>query len=599
VVPANYNLPSNVAHTILSDLHLPEGAAALLIEELAESMALGANYSSTNFFEGGSNITTITREDVIDSNGVHPTYSHSFSDCISPDFQSLCPGEDNPTPPPPPPVLVCGLTALTATNPGHPGGRIRVLDTQLGICEPVSDVKIRTKNWFKIRNTRTHTDGTFLVGTQYKNRVKINVIFRNDEVSVRPLRNKVGIRLSLFPITYTVGVYTSWHTMNTVDKVFERPNNRLSKGFEAWLACNAINSRKEQIAFAESPAEGLKAMKDFRLNVYLSKHGVELYKGPDAELILANYLIRTRGPVDWIIEAAKLVKYIAKQNWVQAGFQIVTNVLQTQRPDVIYNYNTVINTENGYNNLSSNNVNQAFYAVYTKAGMLKATNNSMESRWKAYFKRKAKIFDIFSGALGVGLDAELIKILKDKPTIWGIDNFATSVATIIQATQLQIAAIDQDFIDIVEGFGEYYGHIMCDAYKQYGTLSSPVFNNKFELISPSSISSHARVLEDWQPNVGVDLQRQERFGLFNDLHDNNSNPVEIIRPFNQPLFDRQDLVNGVTRSAMFNAITGQAVAGSLVWSAPQTWLQYRDNINSLYSGQLPQLSNLYTAYLFP
>jgi hypothetical protein len=487
------------------------------------------------------------------------------------------------------------LPGLSCIQSGYPRGRIRVWDTQLGICEPVADVKIRSKNWFKIRNTRTDAQGMFLINTQYANRVKINVIFRNDEVSVRPLRNKLGLNLSLFPINFTIGVYTNMCDANKVDKVFDRGSNRESKNFEAWLACNAVNSRHAQIIFAQQ--DGILPLKDFRLNVYLSKHGVELFKGPKAELVMANYLFRNRGEVDWIIESAKLVKYVAKQNYVQAGILIITNVLQTQRADIIYNYNAISTTNNGFNSFSSNNVNQQFYAVYTKAGMLKATTNDQDNRWKAYFKRKAKMFDIFSGVGGVGLEMSLNQLLGEAPTPPTLVDFATSIVSVLQFIQLNIAAIERDYIDIVDGFGEYYGHLMCDLYKQYGALSSPIFNNKYELITSTTISSHARVLEDWQPNVDVDLQRQERFGLFMDLHDNT--PLENVIPFGFPSLERDDLINNVSRPVMFRAITGWGTSGSVTWTSPQTWAHFNDNVKASYPAQLANLTDLNTAYLLP
>lgn len=598
VVSANYNLPTNVAHTILSDLHLPEGEAALYIEELAESMALGANYSSNSFFQDGSNITTILREDITLEGGEHPSWSHNFADCLSPDYQTLCPGEDNPTPPPPPPVLVCGLPALSCIQAGYPRGRIRVLDTQLGICEPVADVKIRTKNWFKIRNTRTDVTGNFTINKRYANRVKINVIFRNDEVSVRPLRNKVGIRLSLFPITYTLGVFTTGCSMNTVDKVFERTNDRLNKGFEAWLACNAINSRKEQIAFAENPAEDIKAFKGYRLNLYLQKYGAEYSEGPTADALLQNYLFRTRGVGDWIIEVAKLALYYFSKDIVGVVVTLLNNVLGSQKPDIIYSYNThPDDPSRALENLSSNEVKQEFYEVYTKVGLLKATTNDV--KWKNYYKIENKIVDIEIGAVGLSFK-QLAKALKIKlpsiqiPSGTAIDPWGSFASAMISYTQLAYYAIgapNPEYYQMVKGFSTFYGHRMCDI--RYGILADPIYDQKRLLVQSSGgISSHQRLLENWRPNVEVDFEKNNRPGIFHDLIDTNQ---DVIQPENLFNLNRTDLVSGHSIKSMFNSIIGQG--GALTWNSPERWAHFADNTKSQYPGQILQLNNIFIAYL--
>ena len=600
VVPSNYNLPGNITHTVLADLHLPEGEAALYIEELAESMALGANYSSTSFFQNGSNITTIIREDVTSINGENPTYSHNFSNCLSPDYQSLCPGEDNPTPPPPPPVLVCGLPALGCIQSGYPRGRIRVLDTQLGICEPVADVKIRTKNWFKIRNTRTDVAGNFYINKRYANRVKINVIFRNDEVSVRPMRNKLGIRLSLFPITYTLGVFTTACSMNTVDKVFERTNDKLSKGFEAWLACNAINSRKEQIAFAENPAEGLKALKDFRLNIYLQKYGAEYFSGPQAELLMQNYLWRNREPIDWIIETGKLALYYFSNDAVGLIVTLLNNVLGTQKPDIVYSYNThPDNPSLSLQNLSSNEVKQKFYDVYTQAGILKATDNNV--KWKNYFKLRTKMIDAGAGALGTTVKNAFkeyhIKLFKLPgasdvgPTMANWSSIVSLTTTLLQQVIYSVNQPDRQYFEMVNGFSEYYAHRMCAT--RYGASSDAIYNQKRLIVnSAGGQSSHAILLENWQPNLPIDLKQFERLGLYNDLQDSN---IDEVQPFNLPIRWRDDLVQNVTSKAMFYSITGSG--GNLQWFSPETYLHFADNVKSQYPAQLTNLNNSFIAYL--
>lgn len=128
-------------------------------------MALGASYSCIPIPQSGPTRTTITRENVTMVNGEHPTRNHLYADCYyEPDNpDSICPGDNNPPILPPPPPPVCGLPGLSCQQGGYPRGRIRVKDTQLGICEPVADVQIRSKNWFRIKSTRTNALGEFFI----------------------------------------------------------------------------------------------------------------------------------------------------------------------------------------------------------------------------------------------------------------------------------------------------------------------------------------------------------------------------------------------------------------------------------------------------
>jgi hypothetical protein len=601
VVLPSFNFPAGVPYTVLAPIHIPEGDLAPMIEEFAESLVLGAQYSSESI---SNNELLITREDVTLQNGTHPQLIVPDVTCYEYDQNGAiyiveCPVDD---PPPPPTPMVCGLPALGCINPGFPRGRVRVRDTQLGICEPLVDVKIRAKNWFRIKNTRTDAQGMFAINHAYKRRVKINLIFRNDELSVRPLRNKVGIRLSLFPITHRLGVYRDACEMNKVEKIFERNIDRESKAFEAWMAANAINSRREQRIFAESPAEGIKAMKDFRLNLYLVKHGLEYFSGPQAELLMQNYLWRNRQALDWIIEASKLAMYYAANDVVGATVTLINNVLGTQRADIMYSYNTHPDDRSrSLENLSSNEVKQKFYDVFTQAGILKATDNNV--KWKNYFKLQSKFIDAGAGFLGTTLK-ELNKKLKitkiDLPgapptsPVSGYASVASMATTLLQHTVYALNAPDREYFEMVNGFGEFYGHRMC--HIRYGSLSDPLYDQKRQIIVSAGVaSSHLRYLENWQPNVEVDINKNLRIGLFHDCIDLE---VDRIRPEQLAQRERDDLVSNISMKQMFYSFTGSGSSGGLLqWGSPQEWIHFADNTAAQAASQSASLNNLFIAYL--
>jgi hypothetical protein len=570
VVPNSYTLPAGIPAVVLAPLHLPEGLDELMLCEMAESMALGAQYTGVAL---NTQTATISRMDVTGANGEHPTYIHHNRPCapteevVDEDWVE-CPGDwgggGGGTGP-----SICGLPGLTCTQAGYPRGRIRVKDTQLGICEPLADVQIRSKNWFRIKSTRTNALGEFFIDKQYADRVKINLIFRNDEVSVRPMRNKAGIRLSLFPITYTLGVYRNMCAANTVDKVFERPLDRETREFEAWLACNAVNAKKTQIEYSTRSDQNLPYFNGHKFILYLQKNGQPYYTGPQGLLLMQSYLFKTRGFVDWAIEVGKIAAYALSKDYFSAAATTLKNVFQSQMPDAIYYYNThPDNPTRALENLSSNEVNQKFYEIYTSAALLKATNNNV--KWKNYYKTYDKIID---AAIGVNIlfTKSAYGELMSKPLRLSPESIASLATSFIQHVLSKINAPDREYFEMVSGFSNYLGNVI--ASEKYGLLADPIFDAKRQLLLSNTSSSHANLLELWRPNNPEDEHRLSRVGLFHDFKDPFTN--EIVQPFGVPANNRIDNVFGLTNLNMFQSIVG---SGNNIWNSPDQWYQFIDNV---------------------
>ncbi len=615
VVPANYNLPGNVTHTVLANLHLPEGNAALYIEELAESMALGANYSSNTLLQNGSNITTITREDVTIGNGEHPTWSHHFSDCLSPDYFTICPGEENPPPPPPPaPALVCGLPALSCTESGKPRGRIRVWDTQLNQCVPVHDVQVRAKRWFKIKNTQTDIQGMFSINTSYNNNAKIQIIFRNGELSVKPLRNKLGIRLSLFPVKARIGTFSGCQ-LNTVDHIFYRTSggsasepsfgtgngrNRFTRTFLHWLAANAINSRKYQITQGNNdnvkPLPG-RASGGHRFQLYLATGGTPNARGAYLETPMLAYINKGFTWND-VYDIGKVVLYAAKAYttggvasvaYTSTAVQsLLTLVFQGSLPDAIYYYNTP------NLNLSSSEVSQKFYEAFTIAGLLKERSNSVD--WKAYLKKKNKILSGILAAYSfqeaskkLPLISILLKYGDDwfDPTI-SLASIAASSLSLYQSVSTLLDASDKELFDMYNGYSEAYAHFLTN--RRYGVLSDDILDQNFnEIKSTAFISSNIIYIETWKSkDVADKMSTIAMSGIFYDLFDGQNDLVNL----------QQNQLENVQNITWENiAKTGLGKSGFI--NSPDEFWEWRTNLIQTNSSQLTQINNLFNWFLFP
>jgi hypothetical protein len=616
VVPGNYQLPNNITYTILADLHLPEGDAALYIEELAESMALGANYSSNSFFQNESNITTIIREDVTFPNGEHPTWSHNFSDCLSPDYFTLCPddpGYGPPNPQPPTPPSVCGLPGLSCIQSGYPRGRIRVLDTQLNQCVQVHDVQVRSKRWFKIRNTQTNTQGEFTINTRYNNNTQIRIIFRNGEVSVKPLRNNIGIRLSLFPVKSRLGTYSGCQ-LNTIDHIFYRTdggvineplfaldvndNWRFSKDFTNWLAATAIVARKNQLA--QGNADGVGTMKSrsqggHRIQLYLSTGGELSARGCVVSMPMLAYMNKGFTWND-VLDIGKFAWYAFKTfksvstgtvtpatvtNGITALQTLGKLVFQGSLPDGILMYNTL------NRNLSSSEVHENFYEIFTNAGLLK--NRVNKNDWKNYLKRTDNRATVISSG------GTLFSLIM-KPPFTTNDRWYNIVLGILAYTQASasftssIAALatqaDGQLFEMYNGFSEAYAHTITD--RRYGTLADDLYDQNFVEIKSTAVEgAHSIYIETWKSIEVVDVESTVPMsGLFYDLFDSrndlvNAKPGQIDIPI---------------LSWNLIANTGLGITGSN--TAPDRFTLWRNNITGIATTQSSAINNLFFYYGF-
>ncbi len=623
VVPAGFSFPAHISYTVLSDLHLPVGEAALYIEELAESMALGASYSSATLPSDGPTETLITRQDVTMGNGEHPTWRHNYFDCYYriDDPNPLCPGGGGgginpPPPPPPPPATVCGLPPLTCVQSGYPRGRIRVWDTQLNTCVPVHGATIKVKRWFRISTALTNESGAFSIATMYNNNAKVNVVFRNSEVSVKPLRNRIGIRLSLFPVKASLGSFSGCG-LNTVDKIFYRtssgqqgevgfPNangdQRFSQSFTYWMAETAINARKYQIVQAKldnvKPMEG-KYNGGHRLQLYLATGGTPDLRRAYLQMPMLAYINKGFTWND-VYDLYKLALYAGKSfasvkfgyvdkapGYMAAGVDALLRlVFQGALPDAIIYYNTP------NRNLSSSEVYCIVMEAYNNAGLLKARPN--KSDWKKYLKKDSKIlsgiiasYNVFSFVKTAKKSGFINSILKDKwfdlevPT----GSIISAGFSLFQSIATFIGAADEEMFEMYGGFSEAYANVLTD--RRYGVLADPVIDNDLnEKGSNGGIGSHLVYIENWKSiNNVVQVGTERKSGLFFDLIDNNKDLVNNVQ-------GQFDVVSALTWSNLSKA--GLGISGAN--NSPELFSHWRQNLVGIYPQQTSGINSLFTWY---
>jgi hypothetical protein len=626
VVPANYILPAGIPSTLLAELHLPaEGTTQLMLEEIAESIAAGASYSST-----ATTPTTayIVREDVTLPNGSHPNYTHQQRPCAPTEIIGIIddpcpdPGGGGITPPPPPP-MVCGMPGLNCMEPGKPSGRIRVRDTQLNQCIPVHDVQVRAKRWFKIKNTHTDIQGMFYISTSYNNNAKIQIIFRNGEISVKPLRNKVGIRLSLFPAKARIGTFSGCQ-LNTVDHIFYRTSggsasepsfgtgngrNRFTRTFLHWLAANAINSRKYQIAQGNNdnvkPLPG-RASGGHRFQLYLATGGTPSARGAYLETPMLAYINKGFTWND-VYDIGKVVLYAAKAYasaqtgnvfattaYTSTAVQsLLTLVFQGSLPDAIYYYNTP------NLNLSSSEVSQKFYEAFTIAGLLKERANKTD--WKAYLKKNSKMLSgILAGYswyvtakkyLPIELNFIQAGYFNDE---W-FANLGMTLASIgsaslslYQSVSTLLDASDKELFDMYNGYSEAYAHFLTN--RRYGVLSDDILDQNFnEIKSTASISSNIIYIETWKSSGVADkMSTIPMSGIFYDLWDQQNDNIN-------PPSNKLETVQNISWENIAKAGLGKS---GFIPSPDEFW-EWRTNLTQTNASQSTQINNLFNWYLLP
>jgi hypothetical protein len=167
---------------------------------------------------------------------------------------------------------------------------------------------------------------------------------------------------------------------------------------------------------------------------------------------------------------------------------------------------------------------------------------------------------------------------------FGQASLANMVATMGLQVYYSLSQPDREFYHQVRGFGEWYGHWLCD--KNYGPQADPVLNQKRETVAGDALaSSHKKYLEGWDPGEPLDEFVYSKEGLFHDLED--ATPNEQV----PSSINIDDLVSGIKAKDYQTAIMGGAV-----YASPELWNQCMENLKYAFPLQANNIVDLYRGY---
>ena len=198
VVPVVFNYP-NVSYEVLQELHLP---IDLGLE--AEALRITGNLTNDN--------CGISR---IEGPLVEPCDPVTGIGC----------GGGNPGP-------------VTVPNK-VPAGYIKVQDTELGEDQPVPNVAIVARRWFKVDRTKTDKTGYFYCTKSFRNKVNILVKFTGSNVTVKAVK---GLRFwqLWFPLKTSIGKYSG--RLNNLSYTFTDDGQAKTNRHKLWVAGTAVAS---------------------------------------------------------------------------------------------------------------------------------------------------------------------------------------------------------------------------------------------------------------------------------------------------------------------------------------------------------------------
>lgn len=483
VVPANFVFPSGITYEIIAQIHIP-GDSYTAIETEAERLA-----SIQDSLNGSS------------SSGMSATISPNIAEDCLPGWvwdprlrrciNTNCPtgyywdGDqcvlNNPPPPPPPP----------AADAAVPAGTITVFDNNFGTNLAVRKARVVARRWFKIERVFTDITGHYVFTKRFKDKVRINIKFKNDDAQIRAFR---GARLwqMLYAVQRTLGIFSG--NKSAIDFTFLRIVPVNSKGMRYWAAATVHNAVQEYRVYA--PQEGI-ALPPTGLKIILTNWG----RGSAATPLFNKRWANGLGQEFVLTFLATAINPIA------GGVAAAIVVLKHQF-DITISYNI------DPTRLNSGWLKETAYHELTHAGHYTALGNA----WYTSFVDKV-ISEVISNFLNPTFS----------PYGGGNNSFSSPM------------------IALGESWAYYMGHFLAN--RTYGFSSSASIEQGISYTNNNPVnglSSHINLLEDFSPFRTNDPFHWIPQGLFYDLNDTRNEQRITGGPVD-------DNCSNYTNSQMFNA----------------------------------------------
>ncbi len=483
VVPPDFQFPAGIQYQILAQIHIP-GNDYTAVETEAERLA-GSSNMLPNSIRPQPNIYQCP----IDSHWDYSVRACVPNDC-PPDYHwdyyhrvcvpNNCPqgyywdGTNcvaNQISPPAP-----------APDAAVPGGNILVYDTQTQTNRPVRKATIVARRWFKIERGFTDNNGHYQLTKRFKNKVRVNVKFKNLDAEVRGLR---GARLwqMLFPIKKTIGVFSG--DKSNISYTFPLYTDPGSKGNRYWAGATTHNAVQDYRDYAPQegigqPATGIKIL----LTNAVSGAATPMFSKRAINTLprefVYTFLFTAAHPIAGVIDALLIV--LKHQIDMAVSYQYPT----------------------------SDALKETVYHELTHAAHYAALGSS----WYGNF-----------------VDGEISTLIR----AYASDNAYTPYG--------RSTGEFHDKIALGEGWAYYMGHYLAD--KEYGiTYSGYTVEQGIGYTNNNPIyglSSHLNLLEDFSPYRTNDPFYWIPQGLFYDLMDsrNETRPVidQVSGYTNQQMFN--------------------------------------------------------------
>ena len=348
-----------------------------------------------------------------------------------------------------------------APDAAVPSGGILVFDTQTQTNLPVRKATIVARRWFKIERGYTDNTGHYQMTKRFKNKVRVNVKFKNGDAEIRGVR---GFRLwqMLYPVKKILGIFSGDNVKNNINWTFLSFTDQSSKGQKYWAAATTHNAVQDYREYA--PQEGI-GLPPTGLKIILN----------NASLSFAT--MWNKRTVDLLPEAFVKQFLIAPLGLVVGGINALFIVLKHQ-----------IDIAANYKSQTSDQLKETVFHELTHAAHYAAVGNS----WYNSF-----------------VDAEISEI---------IGNAGGTYSPYGQSTDPGAG-----IIALGESWAYYMGHYLAD--KQYGLSSSIAVEQGIGYTSNNPIfgfSSHLNLLEDFSPARTNDPFYWIPQGLFYDLKDSRN-----------------------------------------------------------------------------
>ncbi len=469
VVPPDFQFPAGIQYQILAQIHIP-GNDYTAVETEAERLA-GSSNMLPNSIRPQPNIYQCP----IDSHWDYSVRACVPNDC-PPDYHwdyyhRVCVPDNCPqgyywdgtncvanqiSPPAPAPDAVV------------PGGNILVYDTQTQSDRAVRKATVVARRWFKIERGFTDNNGHYQLTKRFKNKVRVNVKFKNPDAEVRGLR---GVRLwqMLFPIKKTLGVYSG--DKSNISYTFPLYSDPSSKGRVYWAGATTHNSVQDYRDYAPQegigqPPTGIKIM----MNRYVEDGATPMWNKRVVNTLPHEFVYT------FLLTAATPIA---------GGFDALVIVLKHQ-VDVFISYRQG----------TSDRVKETVYHELTHAAHYAALGNS----WYGPFA-----------------DAELSSLIR---------TFASDNAHVPYGRS---TGEFHDIIALGESWAYHMGHYLAD--RQYGTIANcqnEQPGGSYWCNYNGTGHPHLDVLEAFDPNLQSDPFNWIPKGLFYDLKDYNNERTPIL-----------------------------------------------------------------------